>query len=174
MDERVKQGCKCEFLCLEKKFYKNRNKTDGVYALCKICMKDVRTHMSKTALKTDDSFRLIVNTRSITYKPLKGMMKQPTTKESLAIVIDTYRNWIEYQFTQEMNWSNIDIDHVKSISSFDVTYDEEFKEAFIWINTQPLLKEIHSRKGTKPSFLEGRLQIIKSYHFLKLHEEWSN
>ena len=127
-------------LCLDKKFYKNRNKTDGAYALCKICMNDIRTHMSKTVLKTDDSFRLIVNTRSITYKSLKGMMKQATTKESLAIVIDTHRNWIEYQFTPEMNCSNIDIDHVKCFSSFDVTYDEEFKEAFIWTKHTTITK----------------------------------
>ena len=33
----------------------------------------------------------------------------------------TYKHWIEHQFTAEMNWSNIEIDHVKPICLFDVS-----------------------------------------------------
>ena len=32
--------------------------------------------------------------------------------------------------TPEMNWSNIEIDHVKAICMSDVSKDEELKEAF--------------------------------------------
>jgi len=38
----------------------------------------------------------------------------------------------KYQMTPVMNWSNIEIDHVKPISLFDVSKDEELKEAFNW------------------------------------------
>jgi len=31
--------------------------------------------------------------------------------------------------TPVMNWRNIDIDHVRPISSFDLSNDEEFKQA---------------------------------------------
>ena len=51
-----------------------------------------------------------------------------------------------------MDWSNIEIDHVKAICLFDVFIDEEFREAFNWKNTQPLLKEVHQQKGIKFSF----------------------
>ena len=51
--------------------------------------------------------------------------------------------------TPEMNWSNIQIDHIKPISSFDVSKEDELLEAFNWRNTQPLLKEDNLRKGTK-------------------------
>ena len=54
--------------------------------------------------------------------------------------IDLYRKWVEFQMTPEMNWSNTQVDHVKPICMFDVTKDEELKEAFNWLNTQPLLK----------------------------------
>ena len=54
--------------------------------------------------------------------------------------------------TPEMNWSNIEIDHVKGISLFDVSKDEELKEAFSWKNSQPLLKRDHRQKGTKFNF----------------------
>ena len=69
-----------------------------------------------------------------------------------------------------MNWNNIEIDHQKPISSFDVSKDDELKEAFNWKNTQPLLKEVHSQKGVKYNELDYRLQFIKAYEFLKLNE----
>ena len=72
--------------------------------------------------------------------------------------------------TPEMNWSNIETDHVKSICLFDVSKHEELKEAFSWKNTQPLLKNGHQYKGTKFIFLDFQLQFIKFYHFLKINE----
>ena len=74
------------------------------------------------------------------------MTKQSSTKEILGIDIGTYKKWLEFQFTPEMNWSNIEIDHVKPICMFDVSDEEQLKEAFNWKNTQPLLKEVHSKK----------------------------
>ena len=76
---------------------------------------------------------------------------------------------MEFQFTPEMNWSNIENDHVKPICMFDVSKDEELREAFCWKNTQPLLKKDHQIKGTKFNFLDYQLQFIKAYQFLKLN-----
>ena len=73
-----------------------------------------------------------------------------------------------------MNWSNIEIDHVKAISLFDVSKDEELKEAFSWKNTQPSLKHDHQKKGTKFNFLDYQLQFIKADQFIKLNEEGLN
>ena len=73
-----------------------------------------------------------------------------------------------------MNWSNIEIDHVKAICMFDVSDDEQLKEAFSWKNTQPLLKQHNRQIGIKFNFLEYRLQFIKAYQFLKLNEEGLN
>ena len=56
--------------------------------------------------------------------------------------------------TPEMKWTKTEIDHVKPICLFDVSKDEELKEAFSWKNTQPLLKEIHQQKGIINSFLD--------------------
>ena len=71
--------------------------------------------------------------------------------------------------TPEMNRSNIEIDHVKAICLFDVSKDEELREAFYWKNTHPLLEEVHQRKGNKFDFLDYQLQFIKAYRFLKLN-----
>ena len=128
----------------------------------------------KKKRETDVNFRLISNTRNRIYKSLKGMTKQSSTKEILGIDIDLYRKWIELQFTPEMNWNNSEIDHVKAICLFDVSKDEELKEAFNWNNTQPLLKHDHQKKGTKFIFLVYQLQFTKAYQFIKINEEGPN
>ena len=70
-----------------------------------------------------------------------------------------------------MNWQNMETDHVKPICLFDVSKEEELKQAFFWKNTQPLLTQDHQKKGTKFNFLDYQLQFIKAYHFLNLNEE---
>ena len=75
--------------------------------------------------KTDIYFHLIKNTRNRIYQALKGKVKSSSTKEILGIDVETYRNWVEYQMTPEMNWLNIEIDHVKPSSMFDVSKDKE-------------------------------------------------
>ena len=99
------------------------------------------------------------------------MTKSSSNRDILGIDIETYKKWLEFQFTPEMNWSNIEIDHVKAICMFDVSRDEELREAFNWKNTQPLLKHDHQKKGTKFNFLDFQLQFIKAYQFIKLNDE---
>ena len=102
------------------------------------------------------------------------MAKQSSSINILGLDIDLYRKWLEFQFTPEMNWENIEIDHVKPIGLFDVSDDEQFKEAFSGKNTQPLLKHDHQQKGVKLNFLEYQLQFIKAFQFIKLNEERFN
>ena len=119
----------------------------------------------------DLKFKLICNTRRRIHRALKGKSKPSSTIDILGIDIDTYRKWIEYQMTPEMNWSNIEIDRVKAICMFDVSDDEQLKEAFNWRNTQPLLKHDHQKKGTNFNFLDYQLQFIKAYQFIKLNDQ---
>ena len=90
---------------------------------------------------------------------MRRKLKSSSTVDILVLDTDTYREWIEYQMTPEMNWLNIATYHVKPISSFDVSKDEELKETFNWKNSQPLLEQIHSQKGTKFNFLDYQLQF---------------
>ena len=50
------------------------------------------------------------------------------------------------------SWSDIGINHVKPISSFDVLKDEGMREAFNWINTQLLVKKFQQHNGTKVDY----------------------
>ena len=200
----VKKCLKCGIISLKSNFHKNKNSNDGLFSHCKSCviqkqriydienreriinknknyyLKNRNQIMTRNKLytnnryKTDINFRLICKTRNRIYKSLKGMTKQSSTKEILGIDIETYKKWIEWQMTPDMTWNNIQIDHVKPICLFDITNDEELKEAFNWKNTQPLLKEVHSQKGIKFNLLDYRLQFIKAYQFIKLNEERFN
>ena len=123
----------------------------------------------KNEIKTAVNFQLIRNTRRRIRPALNGKSKSSSAKDILGIDINTYKLWIEYQFTPEMNWSNIEIDHVKPICLFDVSKDEELREAFYWKITQPLLNHDHQRKGVKYNFLDYQLQFIKAYQFIKLN-----
>ena len=184
-----KKCCKCENIEVIEIFSKDKNRKDFVCPQCINCRKDFdfknldknkkcneqyeerRNIYLRNKRETDVKFRLITNTRKITYKALKGMTKQSSTKDILGIDIETYRKWIEYQFTPEVNWTNIEIDHFKPICMFNISNDEELKLAFNWKSTQPLLKEVHSQKVVKFDLLDYQLQFVRAYQFLKANEE---
>ena len=73
--------------------------------------------------------------------------------------------------TPERSWLNIEIDHLKSVSSFDVSKDEELRETFIWNNTQPFLKEVLQQKETKFIFFDYRLQFKRPYQCIRRNDE---
>ena len=123
----------------------------------------------KNTSNTYTKYRLIRNTRLRIHHALNGKTKSSSTIEILGFDIETYRKRIEIQMTPDMNWSNIEIDHVKLFCTFDIPDDEEKKLAFNWKNTQPLLKKVHSQKGIKVNLLDCHLQFNKAYQFLKLN-----
>ena len=139
--------------------------------MCKVCMKSFIREYMKNRIKTDVNFRLIRNTRRKSQQALNGKSKSSSKLDLLGINIETYWKWIEWQMTPDMNWSNIEIDHVKPICMFDISKDEELGGAFNWKKTQPFLKAVHSQKDIKYNFLDYQLQFMKAYQFIKLNEE---
>ena len=196
MDEDIKRCSKCGILSLKKNFHKNAKTSDGFYPQCKLCRKNYynenlvkikkynldnrdkiitqQNEYKNNKYKSDDTFRLICKTRNRVYQAMKGKTKLSSTKEILGNDIDLYRKWIEWQFPTEMNWSNTEVDHIKPICMFDVSKEEELKEASFWKNTQPLLKHDHQNKGIKFKFLDYQLHFMKAYQFSKLNEERFN
>ena len=185
MDEDSKRCSKCKTNYLKSSFHKDISKKDYLHSHCLFCRKQIqkeyqlkslekRKIYEKNRYKTDVNFRLIKNTRRRIHHALKGKSKSSSTREILGIDVDLYRKWIEFQFTPEMNWSNIEVDHIKPICLFDISDDEQLKEAFNWKNTQLLLKHDHLQGGIKFNFLDYQLQFIKAYQFIKLNEERFN
>ena len=115
---------------------RDKSRNAGVGPACKSC----GSFCARKRRECDKNHRLIVNTRNKSYKALKGMTKQSTSRDILGRDIDKYRKWIEYQFSPEMNWSKTEIDHVKHIASFDICNYEGLRETFNWKKTQPIIK----------------------------------
>ena len=172
--ELVKNCCRCKTTCLKSSFSKTVNKNDGVNSMCKIWLnKKIKGYM-KNRMTTGVSFRLIRNTRRRTHHALNGKLKSSSTLDILGIDLETYRKYIEYQMTPEMNLRNIETYQVKPICLFNVSKHKEVKEAFSWKNTQPFGKKIHKQKGVKYNFLDYQLQFMKANQFVRIHEEGRN
>ena len=115
--------------------------------------------------KNDENFRLLQKTRSRIYEALNGRGKSFRTRYILGISLDLYKKWIRFQMTPEMDFSNIHIDHVKPISSFDISNEDELLECFNWINTQPLLKKDNLKKNNNFNPEEYENQFRKALEF---------
>ena len=167
--------------CLKANFHEDKNKNDGLNPKSLVCRKyyynlnqnrfkihqkkyneqltGKRNLYAKNRRKIDVIFRLIVNTTRRIHHVLKEKILSSSAVDVLWLDIDTFRNWVEYQFTPEMNWSNIKIDHVKPISSLDVSKEDELRETLNWSNIQTLIKELESQKGIKFIFVSLSMTV---------------
>ena len=129
MDD-IKKCSKCRINSLKNNYYKDRTRKDGYRSECKFCVNEYNKNYynknrdselerckkyKSNKYKTDINFRLIKRTRNRLYQALNGKSISSSTRDILGIDIDLYRKWLEFQFTPEMNWSNIEIDHVKPL-----------------------------------------------------------
>ena len=133
----------------------------------------IKINLYEKKEEIDINFCLIKNKRCRIHHALISKRKSSSTLNILGINVDTCRKRIEFQFTPEMNWSKNEIDQVKPVYLLDVSKDDELRQGFCWKNIQPLLKKIHSQKGTNFNFyfLVYQLKFIKAYQFISLNEE---
>ena len=128
----VERKCsKCKSPSPKSNFHKDITKKDGYKSECTNCTKqnqyknrEKRNLRERKRLAIDVNYPLSRNTRRRIHRPLKGKSKSSSTKDILGINTNTYKRWIEFQLSREMNWSNIEIDHVKPICLFNVSDDE--------------------------------------------------
>ena len=68
--------------------------------------------------------------------------KIDTTMNYIGCNIQYVREWIEYNFTEEMNWDNYEtfwsIDHIIPICKFDLTLEDEIYRCWNWSNLIPV------------------------------------
>ena len=61
--------------------------------------------------------------------------------------------YLEAQFTPEMNWENHgsywEVDHIMPRSSFDLNNEDQIKKCFHYTNLQPLVKDENRKKSSK-------------------------
>ena len=67
--------------------------------------------------------------------------------------------------TPEMTWKNIDLDHIRPLSSYDLTDPFQLKEAAHFSIIQPLLKRDNRSKGSRYHERDLMVQNEKLYEY---------
>jgi len=99
----------------------------------------------------DPAFLLKKRTRCRIYKALhrKNISKSTTTVDLIGCSYAFLKEHIENKFRDGMAWNKLGsfhIDHIRPLSSFDLTDPEQLKAAFNWTNLQPLTPEENIEK----------------------------
>ena len=108
----------------------------------------------KERLKTDVQYKLGCNLRIRLSMALRGRVKTGSAIEMLGCSISELKKYLEGQFIENMDWDNYGrlgwhIDHIKPLSSFDLTDKEQLAEVCHFTNLQPLWAKDNWAKNCK-------------------------
>lgn len=102
--------------------------------------------------KNDIQYKLKSLLRHRLYLALKGNFKSGSAVRNLGCTIPELKTYLESKFHPDMNWHNHGawhIDHIKPLSSFDLTDRNQLLEACHYTNLQPLWAIDNLSKGAK-------------------------
>ena len=132
---------------------KLRRQTDEAFR-----KKEYKAHVeyTKRRKKTDIQFKLSLSLRGRLASHLrrKHIEKLGSSVKQLGCTVADLISHLEKQFLPGMTWENHGvtgwhIDHIKPLTSFDLTDPEQFKIANHFSNLQPLWAADNIRKGNK-------------------------
>ena len=98
---------------------------------------------------TNENYRITCRLRARLYTALKGNSKSKKTMELVGLSANEFKEYIEAQFVEGMNWDNIDIDHILPCKSFDMTDEKQQRKCFHYTNLQPMFRPENKSKGAK-------------------------
>jgi|GWRWMinimDraft_13_1066021.scaffolds.fasta_scaffold10855_1 hypothetical protein len=103
-------------------------------------------------LKTDIQYKLSHNLRTRLRRTIKGNYKAGSAVGDLGCSIEELKQHLESKFKPGMTWDNwtVDgwhIDHIKPLTSFDLTNRQQLLEACHYTNLQPLWAKDNLSKG---------------------------
>jgi hypothetical protein len=134
--------------------------------------RDYQKKYSKEKYHNDINYRMRAIVSRRIHSALKNMINEPIAMKYLGCSIEYFKQWIEFQFYDNMTWDNYGIlwhiDHVIPVSSFDFSNDDEIVKCFNWLNLRPLRKDKNMSKSNKIIPAEYLFQEIKQKAFLKI------
>lgn len=100
------------------------------------------------------TYKIIHNLRRRCLLALHGHYKAETTLNLIGCTSDELKRHLESLWQEGMSWDNYGlhgwhIDHIKPLSSFDLSLEEEQKKAFHYTNLQPLWAKDNLIKSNK-------------------------
>lgn len=122
---------------------KNRDKANAAHR-----------RIRRRRVKEDVNYKLGLALRRRLYMAVKGNHRSGTAIQELGCSIEELRRHLEAQFVPGMNWENWSpqgwhIDHIRPLSSFDLTDPDQIKAACHYTNLQPLWAAANQRKHAR-------------------------
>jgi len=116
--------------------------------------KDKKNLYFKNKKKTDIQYKLSCNLRNRLNSAIKGNYKAGSAVKDLGCSVEELKSYIESKFQPGMTWDNWTtdgwhIDHIKPLSSFDLTDRKQLLEACHYTNLQPLWAKDNIIKSDK-------------------------
>ena len=126
-----------------KKFYKKK--------ICLDCyptfLKEQKTEWCKNEHNTNMNYRI---KKSLAARLRNVLNKNDTTMNYIGCNIQYFREWLEYNFTKEMNWDNYgsfwSIDHIIPVCKFNLSVEDEKFKCWNWSNMMPVTVNYNSSK----------------------------
>lgn len=122
--------------------------------------------------KNNPKWNAMANHRNSIAKFLRGAHKS----KYVNCTGEHFRNWIQFQFSQEMSLDNHSsywvLDHVIPIKTFlDGDYSEEI--VLNWMNVRPVIKEDNQKKhkNIDPIIIQNHLENVKHYTKIRKLDE---
>lgn len=110
---------------------------------------------------------------------IENIRKAKTTTEYLGTSIQVVKNWLQFNFKDDMNWENYGdvwhIDHTLPVNLFDLTQDIGIYVCFNWKNLMPLHKETNIKKHDhiwhyRVFYQEQRLKMFAQHEEIDIEE----
>ena len=126
-----------------KKFYKKK--------ICLTCypefLKEQKLEWCKNEHETNMNYRI---KKSLAARLRNVLNKNDTTMNYIGCNIQYFREWLEYNFTAEMNWDNYgkfwSIDHIIPVCKFDLKNETQKFQCWNWSNMMPVTIKYNSSK----------------------------
>ena len=126
-----------------KKFYKKK--------ICQMCyptfLTEQKNKWSSNECHRNINYRI---KKSLAARLRSVLTKKDTTMNYIGCNINYLREWFEFNFTEDMSWSNYgkywSIDHLIPVYKFDLTNEKEKLKCWNWSNMVPVLVKYNSLK----------------------------
>jgi len=148
-----KSSCKkCRNLDKQQYRLQNIDKIQAYADKTKVQRKEYKREWERKTRKTNITYKLISNIRVRIGHIVRGSTKSGSTLELLGCDLESFKQYIEKQFTEGMTWENYGqwhIDHIKPCACFNLQLKREQKLCFNYTNLQPLWAKDNLKKGAK-------------------------
>ncbi len=97
----------------------------------------------KERYANDENYRIRARVHADMWKITRGILKGGKVMQAIGCTLDELSRWIEQQFEPGMDFDNLgewEVDHVKPLSTFDLSDAAQYAEALHYTNLRPRWK----------------------------------